>query len=447
MLEKLFKLKENGTTVKTEIIAGITTFVTMAYILSLNPSLLAEAGMEWGRVFSAVAISSAIACIVMGFYAKLPFALGPGVGLGAFFTYTVCQGMGYSWRFALTAVFVEGIIFLILSVLKIREAIVDSIPNTLKKAIGVGIGMFVAFIGLKNAGIVVADEVNYVALAKDWLTGSPLVALIGVLVSGILLRRNVKGALLIGMLVATIIGIPLGVTHFSNNILLPAKPYFFDFAFDEIFASTTSILNFAIIVFTFLFDDMFNTVGTLIGCAESSRFIREDGTIPNCGQALFSDAVGTTVGSILGCSTVTTFVESSAGIMAGGRTGLTSLVTAGLFLLSLFLAPVFATIPSAATASALIIVGVLMITPIKDIDFSEDLTEGIPAFLTIIIMVCTSNIPNGIMFGIFSYVLLKVFTGRVKAISIPLWIVAILFAMSVGLSLIIDFLTQILDLF
>ncbi|MDO4219567.1 MAG: NCS2 family permease [Synergistaceae bacterium] len=436
MLEKLFKLKENGTTVKTEIVAGLTTFMTMAYILSLTPSLLAGTGMAWYRVFAAVAISSALACAVMGLYAKLPFCLAPGVGLGAFFTYTVCLGMGYSWQFALTAIFVEGIIFITLSILKVREAIVDSIPDSLKKAIGVGIGMFVAFIGLKSAGIVVKEEINYVALAKEWLTGGALVALIGVLVIGILLRKNVKGALLIGMLTVTIIGIPLGVTKFSGFDFFLAKPYFFEFAFDEIFASTSSVLDFFVIVFTFLFDDMFNTVGTLIGCAESSGFIREDGTIPNCGKALLSDAIGTTAGAILGCPTITTFVESSAGIMAGGRTGLTSLVTAGMFLISLFFAPIFASIPSAATASALIIVGALMIAPIRKIDFSEDLTEGIPAFLTIIIMVCTSNIPNGIMFGIFSYVLLKTFTGSIRIISLSLWVVTILFAINVFVSLI-----------
>ena len=434
-MEKLFHLKENGTTVKKEIIAGITTFMTMAYILSLNPGFLADAGMEWNRVFSAVAISSAIACAVMGLYAKLPFALAPGVGLGAFFTYTVCLGMGYSWQFALTAIFVEGIIFVLLTLLKVREAIVNGIPESLKKAIGVGIGMFVAFIGLKNAGIVVADESNCVALAWNWMTGAPLVALIGVIIIGVLMKKNVKGAMLLGMLAATVIGIPLGITKYSGGSFIPAKPYFFDFAFSEILSSRDSMLDFVIVVFTFLFDDMFNTVGTLVGCAESSGLVREDGTIPNCGKALLSDAVGTVTGAVLGTSTVTTFVESAAGIVAGGRTGLTALVTSALFLISLFLAPLFAAIPSAATASALIIVGVLMIEPVKNIDFTGDLTEGIPAFLTIVIMVCTSSIPNGIMFGVFAYVLLKVFTGKWKSISISLWITAALFALSQVLSL------------
>lgn len=434
-MEKIFHFKENNTNLRREIIAGITTFMTMAYILSLNPGMLAEAGMEWNRVFSAVAISSAIACVVMGLYAKLPFALAPGVGLGAFFTYTVCVGMGYSWRFALTAIFVEGIIFIVLTMFKIREVIVNGIPNILKKAIGVGIGMFVAFIGLKNAGIVVADESNYVALSSNWTMGAPIVALIGVIIIGILMKKNVKGAILIGMLISTIIGIPLGITKYSGGTFVPAKPYFFDFAFSEIFSSYTSTIDFFVITFTFLFDDMFNTMGTLIGCAEASGIIKEDGSIPNCNKALFSDAIGTTVGAILGTSTVTTFVESSAGIMAGGRTGFTSIVTAILFIISLFLAPIFATIPSAATASALIIVGVLMIAPVKSIDFSEDLTDGIPAFVTIIIMVCTSSIPNGIMLGIFSYVLLKVFTGKVKVISKSLWVVTALFAANVIISM------------
>lgn len=434
-MEKLFHLKENGTTVRKEIIAGVTTFMTMAYILSLNPGFLADAGMEWNRVFSAVAISSAIACAVMGLYAKLPFALAPGVGLGAFFTYTVCLGMGYSWQFALTAIFVEGIIFVLLTILKVREAIVNGIPESLKKAIGVGIGMFVAFIGLKNAGIVVADESNCVALAWNWMTGAPLVALIGVIIIGVLMKKNVKGAMLLGMLAATVIGIPLGITKYSGGSFIPAKPYFFDFAFSEILSSRDSMLDFVIVVFTFLFDDMFNTVGTLVGCAESSGLVHKDGTIPNCGKALLSDAVGTVTGAALGTSTVTTFVESAAGIVAGGRTGLTALVTSALFLISLFLAPLFAAIPSAATASALIIVGVLMIEPVKNIDFTGDLTEGIPAFLTIVIMVCTSSIPNGIMFGVFAYVLLKVFTGKWKSISISLWITAALFALSQVLSL------------
>ncbi len=435
ILEKYFKLKENNTTIKREIVAGITTFLTMAYILSLNPGFLSDAGMDWNRVFSAVAISSAIACLFMGLFANLPFALGPGVGMGAFFSYSVCIQMGYSWRFAITAIFVEGIIFILLSIFKIREAIVDGIPEVLKKSIGVGIGLFVTFIGLKNSGIVVADDSNLVGLTRDWMIGAPLVTLVGLIVIGILMYYNVKGAILIGMLVATIVGIPLGVTTFSVGSFIPAKPYFFEFAFDEIVGSSSVFVDFVIVTFIFLFDDMFNTVGTLVGCAQSSGFVKKDGKIPHCGRALLSDAIGTTVGSIFGSSTVTTFVESSAGIVAGGRTGLTAVVTAVLFLVSLFLAPIFSIIPSAATASALIIVGVLMISPIYTIDFTTDFTDGIPAFLTIIMMICTSSIPNGIMFGIFSYVILKVLAGKVKTISKSLWVVSFLFLVSAIISI------------
>lgn len=429
-MEKIFKLKENGTDVKTELIAGLTTFMTMAYILSLNPTFLSAAGMDWSRVFTATAISSAIACFIMGLYAKLPFALAPGVGLGAFFSYTVCLGLGYSWRFALTAIFVEGIIFILLSVFKVREAIVNSIPLSLKKAFGVGIGLFIAFIGLKNAGIVISDESNCVALTPHWMTGAPLVALVGTIIGGILIKKKVKGALLISMLAATVIGIPLGVTSYAGGSFLPSAPYFFDFAFGEITASSKSLTDFLTIVFIFLFDDMFNTVGTLVGCAGSAGMLTPEGSVPHCSEALLTDAIGTTVGSIFGTSTVTTFVESSAGVVAGGRTGLTAITTGVLFLLSLFLSPLFASIPGASTASALILVGVLMMKPITELDFSEDITEAIPSFLTILFMVCTSSIPNGIMFGVFSYVLLKLFTGKGKTISPALWIVFAMFAAS-----------------
>lgn len=279
------------------------------------------------------------------------------------------------------------------------------------------------------------DQSNLVGLESRWMLGAPLVCLIGIFVSGVLLVKKVKGAMLIGMIIATLVGIPLGVTRFSGGSFMPTVPYFFDFAFGEITSSPESVIDFIIVVFTFLFDDMFNTVGTLIGCAESSGLINEDGKIPNCGKALMSDAIGTTVGSILGTSTVTTFVESSSGIMAGGRTGLTSLVTAALFLISLFLSPIFASIPSAATASALIIVGVLMITPITRIDFSNDYTEGIPAFLTIIMMICTSSIPNGIMFGIFSYVILKVLTGKIRSVTPTMWVTVLLFGASAVVTL------------
>lgn len=426
-MEKFFNLKENGTNVATELMAGLTTFMTMAYVLVLNPTLLSVAGMDWNKAFSATVLSAAIACLVMGLYAKLPFALGPGVGIAAFFAYTVCTGMGYSWRFALTAVFVEGILFIVMSVFKVREAVVNSIPNFLKKSISVGIGFFVAFIGLKSAGIVVADESNFVALSKDWLSGTSLVALIGLILTAALLVLKVKGALLIGMFATTIIGIPFGITTYAGGSFVPTTPYFFDFAFSEIFASRKSIMDFLVIVFVFLFDDMFNTVGTLIGCAGKSGMIREDGSIKNCGKALFSDAIGTTVGAVFGTSTITTFVESSAGVVAGGRTGLTAVFTAILFFISMFLSPIFASIPSAATAPILVLVGVMIIEPINEIDFSKNMYEAIPAFLTIIMMIATSSIANGMMFGVLSYVFLKVCSGKIKEIDKMTWVAFAMF--------------------
>jgi AGZA family xanthine/uracil permease-like MFS transporter len=427
-MDKIFKLKERGTDVKTEIIAGITTFMTMAYILVVNPLLLSPSGMDWGRVFSATAITSAIACAVMAFLANLPFALSAGMGLNAFFTYTVCLGMGHSWQFALTAIFVEGVIFLLLTLCNVREAIVNSIPENLKKAIGAGIGLFIAYIGLKNAGIVIGDPSNVSALSPSWHVGPALVCVIGLVITGILLAHKVKGAILIGIILTTIVGffVPSGdghVTTWGGGSWVPTAPYFCEFAFSEV---SKNFFDFVIVMFTFLFVDMFDTVGTLIGCAGKSGLVRKDGTIQNCKEALFADAVGTTVGAMLGTSTVTTFVESASGVSAGGRTGLTALTVAILFVVSLFLSPIFAAIPSAATSPALIIVGVLMVTPVKDIDF-EDMTEAIPAFLTMIFMVCASSISDGIMFGILSYVVLKAFSGKLKQISAPTWVVFALF--------------------
>lgn len=424
-MEKFFKLKERGTDVKTELMAGLTTFMTMAYILAVNPGILSGSGMAFGKVFSATAIASAIACLVMALLANLPFALSAGMGLNAFFTYTVVLGMGHSWQFALTAIFCEGIIFLLLTFLNIREAIVNSIPESLKKAIAAGIGLFIAFIGLQNAGIIVGGA-TLVELSGAWFKGAPGVAMIGLVVTGILLALKVKGALLLGIIITTIIGIPFGVTTYAGGSYLPSAPYFCDFAFKEIFANGQATFDFIIVMFTFLFVDMFDTVGTLIGCAGKSGLIQKDGTIPNCKEALFADAVGTTVGAMLGTSTVTTFVESASGVAEGGRTGLTALTVAVLFLLSLFLEPLFGSIPSAATAPALIIVGVMMITPVSDIEWTE-YTESIPAFLTMLFMVCAYSISDGIMFGILSYVILKACTGKIKEIKVTTWVVAALF--------------------
>ena len=424
-MEKFFKLKERGTDVKTEIMAGITTFMTMAYILAVNPGILSASGMAFGKVFSATAIASAIACLVMALLANLPFALSAGMGLNAFFAYTVCIGMGHSWQFALTAIFCEGIIFVLLTFFNIREAIVNSIPESLKKAIAAGIGLFIAFIGLQNAGIIVGGA-TLVELSASWFKGSAGVAMIGLVITAVLLALKVKGALLIGIVVTTIIGIPFGVTTYAGGSYLPDAPYFCSFAFKEIFASGQATFDFIVVMFTFLFIDMFDTVGTLIGCAGKSGLMNKDGTIPNCKEALFADAIGTTVGAVLGTSTVTTFVESASGVAEGGRTGLTALTVAVLFLLSLFLEPLFGSIPSAATAPALIVVGVMMITPVTEIDFS-DFSEAIPAFLTILFMCCAYSISDGIMFGILSYVIIKACTGKIKSIPVTTWVVAALF--------------------
>ncbi len=420
-MEKLFKLSERNTSLKTELIAGLTTFLTMAYILIVNPLILSDAGMDMGAVFTATALSSAIATLVMAFMANLPFALAPGMGLNAFLAYTVVLGMGYSWQFALTAVFFEGIIFIILTIFNIREAIVNSIPKNIKNAISVGIGLFIAFIGLQNAGIIV-DGSTLVVLG-DITKGAPLVAIIGLVVTGILLAYKVRGALLIGIVATTIIGIPFGVTTYAGGSYMPPSlaPTFWQFEFHNLLT-----LDFLVVMFTFLFVDMFDTVGTLIGCATKANMIQEDGSIPNCKEALFADAIGTTVGAVLGTSTVTTFVESSAGVAEGGRTGLTALTVAILFLISLFLSPLFLSIPSAATAPTLILVGLFMMSPVKNIDF-DDYTEGIPAFLCIIFMPLAYSIADGIMFGVLSWIILKLCTGKAKQITVMTIIISVLF--------------------
>jgi AGZA family xanthine/uracil permease-like MFS transporter len=419
-MEKLFKLSEHKTNVRTEVVAGVTTFLTMAYILIVNPLMLSDAGMDFGAVFTATALSSAIATLVMAFLANLPFALAPGMGLNAFFAYAVVISMGYSWQQALTAVFIEGIIFIALTAFNIREAIVNSIPLNIKKAISVGIGLFIAFIGLQNSGIIVGGA-TLVELG-DVTKGAALVALIGLIITSILLAYKVRGALLIGIVLTTLVGIPFGVTAWGGGSWLPPslKPTFMQFSFKDIFT-----IDMVIIVFTFLFVDMFDTVGTLIGCATKAEILEPDGTIPHVKEALFADAIGTTVGAMLGTSTVTTYVESSAGVAEGGKTGLTSLVVAILFLVSLFLSPLFIAVPGAATAPALVLVGLFMISPVKEIDFDEP-TEAIPAFLTILFMVTSYSIANGIMYGVLSWIILKIFSRRFKEITITTVIIAAL---------------------
>lgn len=418
--EKVFRLKDHGTNVRTEVIAGFTTFMTMAYILIVNPLTLGAAGLDMGKVFTATAVSSLVATLVMGLLANLPFALAPGMGLNAFFAYTVVLGMGKSPSFALTAVFLEGLIFILLSFFNVREAIINSIPHNIKKAISVGIGLFIAFIGLVNAGVVQTG--GAILAVGDITSGTALLAVIGLIIAGVLLAYNVKGALFIAILVTTVIGYPMGITAFPEKVIsMPAAPYFFDFAWKDMFT-----FDMFTVVFTFLFVDIFDTVGTLLGVSTKAGMLNEKGEVPKAKQALLADAIGTTFGAILGTSTVTTYVESAAGVSEGGRTGLTAVVTAGLFGVALLFSPIFIMIPAAATAPALILVGLFMISPVKEINF-DDFTEAIPAFLTIIMMPLTYSISEGIMFGVMSYVILKVAAGKVKDVSIITFILAILF--------------------
>ncbi len=431
-MESFFKLKEHNTNVKTEVVAGITTFMTMAYILAVNPGILSATGMDAGGVFTATALSAAFATLIMALYAKYPFALAPGMGLNAFFAFSVVLGdMGKSWQFALTAVLIEGIIFVLLSFVNAREAIFNSIPVSLKNAVSVGIGLFIAFIGLSGAEIIKAGDGTLLGLG-DLTSGAPIVAILGILFTGFLLAKNVKGALLLGIIFSTIIGIPLGVTilpeGFSGIVSMP--PSMKNVAFQ--FVSIEEIFSFEmlVVVFTFLFVDIFDTVGTLAGVASKADMLDEDGKLPRVGKALMADAVGTIAGACMGTSTVTTFVESASGVAEGGRTGLTALTTAAMFALSLFFAPLFTIIPSAATAPALVIVGLFMMSPITKIDFN-DFTEAIPAFLTIVMMPFAYSIAEGIVFGMISYTVLKAISGRGKEVSITMWVLSILFILRI----------------
>lgn len=423
-LSKYFKLSENNTTVKTEVIAGVTTFMTMAYILAVNPGILSATGMDKNALFTATALSALIATLVMALVARLPFALAPGMGLNAFFAFTVVLGMGYSWQFALTAVFLEGIIFLFLTAFNIRELIVNAIPLSMKHAVSAGIGLFIAFIGLQNAGVIVNNDAVLVGLG-DMSSPSVLIALGGIVLTGILLAMKVKGALLIGIFAATVAGLPFGVTHLPEGSLVSAPPslapIFWQFEFANIFT-----MDMLIVLFTFLFVDMFDTVGTLVGVSSKANMLDSQGRVPRVKQALFADAIGTTAGAMLGTSTVTTYVESASGVSEGGRTGLTSLTVAILFAVALFFAPLFIMIPGAATAPALVLVGLFMLSPIRNIDM-DDFTESIPAFLTIIMMPLSYSIAEGIVFGMLSFVLLKLLSGKMKDISIMMYILAVLF--------------------
>lgn len=425
LLDNYFEITKSGSTTKTECVAGLTTFMTMAYILIVNPSILAAAGMNQGAVFTATALSALVATLLTGLYAKLPFAQAPGMGLNAFFAFTVVVGMGYSYQFALTAVFLEGIVFILLTLFNVREAIVDSIPDCIKKGISVGIGLLIALIGLEGAGIVIHPKDGGTIVALGNITkGAGLLAIVGLIITAILLAKNVKGALFFGMMITAIIGIPFGLTPMPKA-LMSAPPsissVLFDFEWNNIFS-----IDMVIVLFTLLFMDLFDTIGTLVGVATKAKMLDENGKVPNIKKALLSDAIGTTFGACVGTSTVSTFVESAAGVAEGGRTGLTAVVTALMFGLSLFFAPIFASITPAVTASALILVGLFMIEPIREINL-EDYTESIPAFLTMIMMPFSYSISDGIIFGVISYILLKLFTGKWKQISITTVIIGFVF--------------------
>lgn len=441
-MEKLFKLKERGTDVKTEVIAGITTFLAMAYILAVNPNYLSQAGIPMAAAFSATAIAAGIATLCMAFFANYPVALASGMGLNAFFAFTVCGSMGYSYQVALTAVFVEGIIFMILSLFKFREALVNKIPANLKFGITAGIGLFISIIALLNAKIVVPSEATTVALGN--LASAPVVlSLVGLLIIGAFQHFRVPGGILLGIIVTWILGmgaeligwyVPDGQAVFSVfpnfSTSAFALPLFFDFDFGFVLKQLPA---FALITFTFLYTDIFDTVGTLIGVAEKGNLLDENGQLPKAGSALMADAVGTTVGAILGTSTVTSYVESSAGVAAGGKTGLASVVTGALFFVSLLLAPIFTAIPSFATTPAMLYVGLLMLTSVKKVNFEGDAADTIGAFLAIVMMPLTYSIANGIMFGMLSWVILKLVIGKAKDISAVMWISVALFAIYIAL--------------
>jgi AGZA family xanthine/uracil permease-like MFS transporter len=425
MFEKFYQLKAHGTTVKTEIIAGITTFLTMAYILSVNPNILSAAGMDKNALFTATAVASIVGTLAMALLAKLPFAQAPGMGMNAFFAFAVVIGMGCSWEFALTAILLEGLIFFILNTLNVRAAIVNAIPDVLKNAISAGIGLFIAFIGLQESHIVVNNDATLVGLGNI-TSGTALLTLIGLVITSVLLIRKVKGALLIGIIATAIIGIPMGITTYQGIVDVPPSPapLFFKFDFSQIFT-----FKMLIVTFTFLFVDVFDTVGTLIGVCSKAGMLDANGQIPNVKKAFYADAIGTTSGAIFGTSAVTTYVESAAGVAEGGRTGLTALVTAGCFALALFFAPLFLSIPGAATAPILILVGLMMLSPIKDIDL-DNYAESVPAFICIIAMPMMYSIAHGIALGLISYVLLNMISGKFKKVSIGMYILAVLFILN-----------------
>ena len=425
MLKKLFGFDPSRHSIRTEIVAGLTTFLTMSYILAVNPDIFSELPALkdlGGSVFTSTALAAIIGCVAMAFYGKLPFGLAPGMGLNAFFVYTVCLGMGYEWTFALTAVFLEGLIFILLTVTNVREAIVNSIPANMRYAIGAGIGLFIAFIGLQKSGIIIDNGATLVTLGEV-TEGPALLGIIGLLITGFLYIKKVPGAMLLGVLLTMAIGIPMGITNFQGVVSTPSsvKPLFCQFEWENIFT-----LDMLVVVFTFLFIDMFDTIGTLIGVSQRAGMVNKEGRIERLNQAFMADAIATTAGAMLGTSTTTTYVESAAGVSQGGRTGLTAFVVGCCFAVALFFSPLFLSIPSSATAPVLIIVGLLMIEPIRNIDFS-DYTESIPAFVCIILMPLSYSISDGILLGLICYVLLNMCCGKFKKISITMYILATLF--------------------
>ena len=445
-MSDFFKLKEHKTDVKTEVLAGITTFMTMAYILAVNPSILSASGMPAGEIFTATAIASIVGTLAMALMANLPFALAPGMGLNAYLSYTIVLGMGYSWQLALLAVFIEGLIFIVLSVIPVREAILNAIPANLKHGIAAGIGLFIAFIGLQNAGVVIQDASTGVAMG-DMSAAGPCLAALGVVIIGILHRKKVKGALLIGIFATWILGMvaqligwyqvdveagvyslfPSGLFSLPNGLsTIGAACFDFDTIMANFASTKDFILNLIVIMFAFMFVDIFDTVGTLIGCASKANMLDEKGQVPNAKQALLADAIATSVGAVAGTTTTTTYVESAAGVAQGGRTGLTGITVAALFTLALFFSPIFMAIPSFATAPALLFVGFLMIESLFKVDYS-DAPEAIPAYLAAIMMPFAYSISEGIAFGVISYTLINTFCGRAKKVSVAMWVLTALF--------------------
>ncbi len=424
-LQKTFGLNPAKHSVRTEIIAGITTFLTMAYILAVNPSIfsaLESQGMPTNAVFTATALAAIVGCLVMSIYAKKPFGLAPGMGLNAFFVYTVCLAMGHPWQMALTAIFLEGILFILLTVTNVRKLIVDAIPVTMKRAIGAGIGLYIAFIGLKSAGIIVNSEATSVALGS-FSEPAVILSIIGFLITSVLVILNVKGGMLLGIIATTLIGIPMGVTNFNGVMSTPPSiaPIFCKFEWSQILS-----WDMVAIVFTFLFIDMFDTIGTVVGVSVKSGMVDKDGNVDGINKVLMADAVATVAGAVFGTSTTTTYIESASGVSEGGRTGLTSFTIAVCFAIALMFSPLFLAIPGAATGPVLFIVGVMMASPVRDIDWS-DYSEAIPAFVTMLLMPLAYSISDGIMLGMITYTLLNALAGKLKKVSVMMWILAVLF--------------------